>query len=78
MEVFKEERIIINNLKCNTMDEEVKKRLEDAGLEESDLTAEELQRLKQQIIDEKNGTTVLDGVLSDSNIYYRRMKHEKN
>lgn len=78
MEVFKEERIIINNLKCNTMDEEVKKRLEDAGLEESDLTAEELQRLKQQIIDEKNGITVLDGVLSDSNIYYRRMKHEKN
>lgn len=60
------------------MEEEVKKRLEEAGLKECDLTAEELKRLKQQIVDERNGITVLDGVLSDSSIYYRRMQHEKN
>lgn len=45
------------------MENEIKKRLEAKGLQEIDLTAEEMVSLKKQIIAEQNGVIYLDGVL---------------
>ena len=45
------------------MENEIKKRLEAKGLQEIDLTAEEMVSLKKQLIAEQNGVIYLDGVL---------------
>lgn len=49
--------------KNDKMENEIKKRLEAKGLQESDLTTEEMESLKNQIIAERNGVRYLDGVL---------------
>ena len=53
----------IEEQKEANMDNEIKKRLDAKRLQASDLTAEEMERLKKQIIDEQNGISYLDGVL---------------
>ena len=73
MGVFKEKRIIINLKKCNTMEEKVIEKLNEVGLTPDDLTKEELERLKEEVKLEEDGIIVIDGVLSDSKIFYRRL-----
>lgn len=45
------------------MEAKIKTKLKNAGLEITDLTAEELQELKEEIAIEAKGEFVLDGVL---------------
>lgn len=54
------------------MEDKIKKTLKEYGLEESQLTKEELDNLKEEIKARKNGLTVLDGVLSNPKLYYRK------
>ncbi len=46
------------------MDERIKKELDEYGLKLEDLTAEELEELKQEIEEKERGMFILDGVLS--------------
>lgn len=56
------------------MEAKIKTKLENAGLEITDLTAEELQELKEEIAIEANGEFVLDGVLH--RVSTRKFKEE--
>ena len=58
------------------MEEKIKKALaEDGhGLTIDDLTQEELEELKEEIIAKEKGFMILDGVLSNPAILYRRLR----
>ena len=60
------------------MDEKIIKVLENHGLTIDDLTEQELKELKREIKLKERGVCILDGVLSNSEIYYRRFKPNKN
>lgn len=53
------------------MDEIIKKKCEAVGVNPDVLTPEEIKRLKEEIKTEQRGMTVLDGVLSNPELYYR-------
>lgn len=55
------------------MEEKVIEKLNEVGLTPDDLTKEELEQLKEEIKLEADGIFVIDGVLSDSKILYRRL-----
>ena len=54
--------------------DEAARRLRDLGLRESDLTKDEMARLRREIGNERRGKATLDGVLSDPSIIFRRFK----
>ena len=56
------------------MNKEIKDRLKAAGLKPTDLTSSELKQLEKALNLEKQGAMVLDGVLSNPDVYYRRKK----
>lgn len=53
------------------MEEKVKKILEEHGLTIDQLTPQEVQQLKQEIVAQEKGLFILDGVLSDPSLLYR-------
>lgn len=53
------------------MEEKVKKILEEHGLTIDQLTPQEVQQLKQEIVAQEKGLCILDGVLSDPSLFYR-------
>ncbi len=55
------------------MEEKVVEKLNEVGLTPDDLTKEELERLKEEVKLEEDGIIIIDGVLSDSKIFYRRL-----
>lgn len=54
------------------LEDKVKQRLEECGLTESQLTKEELDELKEEIKAEEEGYSVLDGVLSNPELFFRK------
>jgi hypothetical protein len=56
------------------MEEKVRQVLAEHGLTESQLTKEELEELKEEIKEMEQGRFVLDGVLHNPELYYRRKK----
>lgn len=54
------------------MENEIKDKLAEVGLTPDDLTPKELETLKAEIKAEKGGAIVLDGVLSNPAIFYRK------
>lgn len=54
------------------MEDKVKQRLEECGLTESQLTKEEFDELKEEIKAEEKGYSVLDGVLSNPELFFRK------
>ncbi len=54
------------------MEDKVKQMLEDYGLTESQLTKEELDKLKEEIKAKEDGRMVLDGVLDNPELFYRK------
>ena len=59
------------------IDKQVEKRIKAVGLEVSDLTEDELKRLREQIAKERRGICTLDGVLSDPSITFRVLKKKR-
>lgn len=60
------------------MEEKIKKELAKHGLTENMLTREELEELKEEIIARDKGLMILDGVLSNPDLLYRRkIEHNK-
>lgn len=53
------------------MDEKIKQRCEEAGINPEVLTEEEKARLAKEIEQEEKGIVILDGVLSDPSIMLR-------
>lgn len=60
------------------MEEKVIEKLNEVGLTPDDLTKEELEQLKEEVKLEEDGLLVLDGVLSNPEIFYRKLDYEKN
>lgn len=58
------------------MEDRIKKELDEygGGLTIDDLTQEELEELKEEIKRRDNGDMILDGVLSNPAILYRRLR----
>lgn len=56
------------------MENKIKKELEEYGLTIDQLTIEELELLKEEIKAKEDGATILDGVLSNPELYYRKDK----
>ena len=54
------------------MEDKIKRVLEEYGLTESQLTKEELEELKEEFKAKERGVEVLDGVLSNPSLYYRK------
>lgn len=54
------------------MEDKVKQMLEDYGLTESQLTKEELDKLKEEIKTKEEGRMVLDSVLDNPELFYRK------
>lgn len=54
------------------MEDKVKQMLEDYGLTESQLTKEELDKLKEEIKAKEEGRMVLDSVLDNPELFYRK------
>lgn len=50
----------------------IEEKLDSVDLTEDDLTIEELRSLREEVIAEMNGETILDGVLSNADILYRK------
>lgn len=57
--------------------EEIKKYVEEHNLSVDILTEEELEQVKEEIIAIKAGYTILDGVLSNPELSFRKMKYGK-
>lgn len=57
--------------------EEIKKYVEEQNLSVDILTEEEIEQVKEEIIAIKAGYTILDGVLSNSELHIRNMKYVK-
>lgn len=53
------------------MEDKVKQRLEECGLTESQLT-KELNKVKEEIKAKEEGYSVLDGVLSNPELFFRK------
>jgi len=53
------------------MEEIIKQKCESMGIDPSVLTSDELEKLKEEIKAEKHRYTILDGVLSNPDLYYR-------
>ena len=58
------------------METKIKAKLEKYDLTIEDLTQEEIEQLKEEITDEENGITYLDGVLDNPEIKFRRERKE--
>lgn len=56
------------------MEDKIKQILKEHGLTESQLTCEELDKLKEEIKAKEQGMCILDSVLDNPSLYYR----EKN
>lgn len=56
------------------MEDKIKQMLDNYGLTESQLTCEELDKLKEEIKAKEQGMCILDSVLDNPSLYYR----EKN
>lgn len=54
------------------MEDKIKQVLEKHGLTENQLTKEELEELKEEIKAREQGLEVLDGVLHNPSLYYRK------
>lgn len=54
------------------MEAKIKERLAEYELTEQDLTTEEMAELKEEIAAEERGETVLDSVLDNPSIFYRK------
>lgn len=54
------------------MEDKVKQMLEDYGLTENQLTKEELDKLKEEIKAKEEGRMVLDSVLDNPELFYRK------
>lgn len=63
----------MDNMK-NKIDETIKEKLEFYGLTEEDLTAEEMEELREEVETELEGGMILDGVLFNPEILYRKSK----
>ena len=55
--------------------EEIKKYVEEQNLSVDILTEEEIEQVKEEIIAIKAGYTILDGVLSNSELHIRNMMY---
>lgn len=60
----------------DNMRDEIRKELAMYNLTEDDLTQDELELLEEEIEAKKKGYLILDGVLSDTKILYRRLRRE--
>lgn len=56
------------------MEDKIKQMLDDYGLTESQLTNEELDKLKEEIKAKEQGKVVLDSVLDNPSLFYRLKK----
>lgn len=56
------------------MEDKIKQMLDDYGLTESQLTSEELDKLKEEIKAKEQGKVVLDSVLDNPSLFYRLKK----
>lgn len=56
------------------MEDKIKQLLADYGLTKSQLTSEELDKLKEEIKAKEKGLIVLDSVLENPSLFYRRKK----
>ena len=56
------------------MEEIIKKKCEDLGINPDVLTPEERKRLREEIKAEQQGKHVLDGVLNNPELYYLELK----
>lgn len=56
------------------MEDKIKQMLDDYGLTESQLTSEELDKLKEEIKAKEQGLIVLDSVLDNPSLFYRFKK----
>ena len=56
------------------MEEKIKQRCEEVGIDPAVLTDEERKQLAKEIEQEEKGLTVLDGVLSNPTIAFRGFK----
>ena len=54
------------------MEDKIKQVLEENGLTESQLTKEELEKLKEEIKAKEQGLVVLDSVLDNPSLFYRQ------
>lgn len=54
------------------MEAKIKARLAEYELTEQDLTTEEMAELKEEIAAEERGETVLDSVLDNPSLFYRK------
>lgn len=54
------------------MEAKIKARLAEYELTEQDLTTEEMEELKEEIAAEERGETVLDSVLDNPSLFYRK------
>lgn len=54
------------------METKINSKLEEYGLTAEDLTQEEMTQLRQEIEAEERGETILDGVLDNPSLYYRK------
>ncbi|MBQ8676443.1 MAG: hypothetical protein IJ528_09565 [Bacteroidaceae bacterium] len=57
------------------MNDKVRIALQEAGLDESDLTKDELKQLEEEIECEAQGGIVLDGILFNQDIQLRHMRN---
>ena len=58
------------------MENKIKQMLEENGLTESQLTSEELDKLKEEIKAREQGFAVLDSVLDNPSLFYRQKGKE--
>ena len=56
------------------MEDKIKQMLDDYGLTESQLTCEELDKLKEEIKAKEQGMCILDSVLDNPSLFYRQKK----
>lgn len=54
------------------MEDKIRQALEEYGLTESQLTKEELEKLKEEIKAKEQGLVVLDSVLDNPSLFYRQ------
>ena len=59
------------------MEEIIKKKCEEVGISPDILTPEEIRALKEEIAAERKGKHILDGVLTNPELYYRDLRPTK-
>lgn len=65
------------NQYTDIMEEKAIKLLEEYGLQKNDLTEAEFEALKKEIEITENNGMILDGVLSNPEIFYRNLRRQK-